>query len=269
MLHADPLMCDIDVDQWRNLQSLLLDSAKGRRRVVLVHEDGEVLKLVHSHREALKGKVSHVADPHETARQLYFDNAGKADFVAVFERRAFDEYFGRWQGTWRADEDLDDFVHRTYEMISEYPDGLVTYPGEARHTLGLQWRLGASHEKITRAVHEFVPPGSTVVFGIFDQEKLWATLVLGFDEDLKVRVVTTADVARLPGVTSREAVARSVVEWAEAKYPPCSIGLFTSLPGAQAFVSASDKGEALRRLSRDGDLVAGPLPEALIPLAIG
>ena len=40
MLHENPLMLDIDVDHWRNLQALLLDSAKERRRIVVIHEDG-------------------------------------------------------------------------------------------------------------------------------------------------------------------------------------------------------------------------------------
>ena len=39
MLHEDPAMLDIDVDHWRNLQSLVLDSAKARRRIVVIHED--------------------------------------------------------------------------------------------------------------------------------------------------------------------------------------------------------------------------------------
>src|SRR3954469_22495693 len=75
MLHEDTLMLDIDVDHWRNLQTLLLDSAKDRRRIVVIHEDGEVLKLVHSSRAAITGTVERADDPHAVAEHLYRDNA--------------------------------------------------------------------------------------------------------------------------------------------------------------------------------------------------
>jgi hypothetical protein len=45
MLHANPLMADIG--HWRNLQSLLLESAKEKRRTVVIHENGEILKFAH------------------------------------------------------------------------------------------------------------------------------------------------------------------------------------------------------------------------------
>lgn len=38
MLHGDVLMADLDVDQWRNAQRLLLRSAKGARRIVCLLE---------------------------------------------------------------------------------------------------------------------------------------------------------------------------------------------------------------------------------------
>ncbi len=46
MLHENPQMLDIDVDHWRNLQDLFLESAKEKRRIIVIHEAGEVLKLV-------------------------------------------------------------------------------------------------------------------------------------------------------------------------------------------------------------------------------
>lgn len=268
MLHEDPLMVDIDVDHWRNLQALLLDSAKERRRIVVIHEAGEVLKLAHSHREPVLGAVNRVDDPHALAKQLYGDNAGTVDFVAVFERRAFNEYFGRFQATWRPDEDLDEFVHRAYELIDEYPDGIVTYPGRARHVLGLQWRLGASHERVKEAVKRFVPPSSTVVFGIFEDDALWSTLVLGFDDQLRANVVTTVDISQLTAVHGREAIARDVVAWVNGRYGPCSIGLFTSLAGARAFLGTEEKGAVLRELAENGDLIAHPVPAASLASVI-
>jgi hypothetical protein len=263
MLHENPLMLDIDVDHWRNLQELLLDSAKERRRIVVIHEDGEILKFVHSHRRPLVRTVERIEDPHAVAEHVYRDNAAEAEFVAVFERRAFDEYFARVQATWRPDEDLDSFVHRTYELLDEYPDGIVTYPGPARHVLGLQWRLGASYEAITEAVESLIPPESAVVFGIFEGDGLWATLVLRFDADLRAHVVTTVDASQLPAAAGRDAIAREVVAWVNRRYGPCSLGLFAGLDGARAFLASGDKLALLRSLASDGELIADPVPDAL------
>jgi hypothetical protein len=262
MLHEDPLMLDIDVDHWRHLQSLILDSAKGRRRIVVIHEGGEILKFVHSDREPVVRTVERVSDPHAVAERVYRDNADKVDFVAVLERRAFDEYFGRFQGTWRGDEDLDAFVHRTYELIDEYCDGIVTHPGPARNVLGLQWRLGATYDQVTRAVERYVRPESTVVFGVFDGDALWATLVLGFDADLRADVVTTVDTSLLTVERGREALAKEIVAWVGERYRPCSVGLFTSRDGALRFLDAEDKFAALLDLRANGDLIAQPMPSA-------
>jgi hypothetical protein len=266
MLHENPLMLDIDVEHWRNLQQLLLDSAKERRRIVVIHEDGEIEKFVHSQRQEIVKSVERVDDPHAVAERVYRENADRVDFVAVFERRAFDEYFGRFQATWRADEDLDEFVHRTYELLDEYPDRIVTYPGPARHVLGLQWRLGATHEQVKHAVEEHVPPGSAVVFGIFEGDKLWATLVVGFDGDLRAAVVTTVDPSELTVDHGRNAIADEVVGWVNRRYGPCKLGLFTSLEGARRFLEAEDKLSVLRELVEQEDLIADPLP-ATLPLA--
>lgn len=262
MLHENPLMLDIDVDHWRNLQALLLDSAKGRRRIVVIHEDGEIHKFVHSHGTPIRRTVERIDRPRADAERIYEDNAAQVDFVAVFERRAFDEYFGRFQATWRPDEDLDAFVHRTYELLDEYPDGMVTFPGPARETLGLQWRLGASYEQVKAAVERFVTPESTVVLGIFDGDALWATLVLHFDADLRADVVTTADPSLL-SAQGREAIAEEIVTWASGRYGPCSLGLFTSLAGARAFLETDEKQALLRALAAKGDLIADPVPDIL------
>lgn len=266
MLHANPLMADIDVNHWRNLQALLLESAKGKRRIVLIHENGELLKFVHSQRADIVRNVDRVDRPHEVAEKVYRANADKADFVVVFERRAVDRFFAQVQDTWKAEEDLDEFVHRTYATMDEYPDGIVTYPGPARATLGLQWRVGASYEDVKAALERFVPPNSTVVFGIFAGDVLWATLVLGFDADRRATVVTTADPSQLTAGGGSAAIAKDVVAWVNRKYPPCSLGLFMDLDSARALLSSQDKLAALRDIAGKGRLLADPLPEPLAQL---
>jgi hypothetical protein len=263
MLHEDPWMVDIDVNHWRNLQALVLVSAKEKRRIVVIHEQGVIQKFVHSQRLEIVRNVDRVDDPHAVAEQIYRENADKVDFVAVFERRAFDRYMAHWQDTWRPDEDLDIFVHRTYATMDDYGDAIVTYPGPARGTLGLQWRLGASYEVIRAAVERFVPANTTVVLGIFDGDELWATLVLGFDSDRRAKVVTTVDMSELEASGLRDRVTQAVIDWVDRKYGPCSLALFTDVEGARVFLSAGDKVAALRKIAASQYLRVARVPPAL------
>ena len=268
MLHENPLMVDANVDHWRNLQSLILESAKGKPRIIVIHEDGAILKFVHSRRAAIIKPVDRITDPHLAAKAIFEANPGACDFVAVFERRGFDAYFGAFQDTWRPDEDLDVYVQRTYAMMDRYPDAIVTYPGPARDTLGLQWRLGATYEAGTSAVRTLVEPDTSLVFGVFDGDAIWATLVLRVDADHRIDVVTTVDPTQL-GASGRDALAAEIVSWVEARYGRCSVGLFADLDGAREFLRASDKASALAGIAARGALIANPLPSSVAAAIAG
>jgi hypothetical protein len=264
MLHKDVLMQDIDVAQWRNAQQLILDSAKERRRIVVLHDAGKVRKVAHSADLAVVGAPDNADDPAGLAKRLYDDNAGSVDFVAVFERRAFDEYFARVQNSWDIDEELDGFVQRTYALLDEFPQGMVTYPRPARETLGLQWRLGASRDEVIAAAQAFVPAGSTVVLGVFDEGALWASLVLTFDDNHSVTSVTTVDPSEVSTAGDMRSATARVVDWVQAKFGPCSMGLFLERSAAEQFLAAADKSHALRRAAAAGALVLSPVPPALV-----
>jgi hypothetical protein len=241
MLNKDVTMLDIDVAQWRNAQELLLDSAKQRQRIVVLHDAGVVQKVSHSDGRAVAERPSRVDDPLGTAKALYEANSGAVDFVAVFERSDFDAYFAAVQDSWDIDEELDAFVQRTYAMLDDYPDGLVTYPNSARTTLGLQWRLGASRDQVLEAVSTFVDAGTTIVLGVFDGNALWASLVLTFDETCSVTAVTTADPTEVVLEGEKGQVASSVVDWVRSKHGSCSLGLFFDREVAAAFLTSDDK----------------------------
>ena len=69
--------------------------------------------------------------------------------------------------------------------------------------------------------------------------------------------------AELALVADRDAVAREVVAWVNARYAPCSFGLFTSVDGARGFLAERDKVGALGRLRAAGDLILDPVPAAV------
>jgi len=267
MLHENPLMSDINVDHWRNLQNLLLDSAKEKRRIIVIHDDGEIRKFVHSQRVDIdRSVVNRITRPQEDARRIFEANPGKADFVVVLERRSVDQYFGRVQDTWKSTDDLDEYVHRMFATLDEYGDGIVAYPGSARTKLGLQWRVGASYEQVKAAVERLISPRSTAVFGIFAGNDLWASLALRFDDDRRVDVIASVDVAALTATSDWRGKAREMVAWANSKFSPCSLGLFTTVDDARAFLANPDKLSALKKIADAGRLLAEPAPASLTRL---
>ncbi len=263
MLHENPSMVDIDVDQWRNLQDLILESGKEKRRIVVIHEQGKILKFVHSEHGTIVQGIDRVVDPLKDAKIVYNDNRGKVDFVMILERKAVEHFFAEIQDSWRITEDLDEYVNRMYAKLDTYPEGIVTYPGPAKLTLGLQWRLGTSYEELKSAVERFIPAGSTVVFGVYSKDALWTSLVIGFDTDKRVTLITTVDPTEISLASEWKTANKEIIRWVERKYPPCSLGLFMSLGSAKALITSKNKDATLRKLIETGQLVADPLPTDL------
>lgn len=238
MLHQDVLMADIDVDQWRNAQALLLHSAKAARRLVVIHDQGKVVKFRHTAGVECTGRVERVEDPLGLAKGLFEANREVVDFVVVMERDAVDSYFAAVQDSWAIDDDLEVFVQRTYAHLDDYKDGIVTFPGSARETLGMQWKIGASLEDVNAAVEAMVPPRTTVILGVHDRSALWASLVLDFDSDLKVRSITTADPSRVEIAGGRDQVLDRLTAWQENLGKTVSVGVILDRAAADAYLAA-------------------------------
>ncbi len=263
MLHENPPMLNIDVNHWRNMQSLLLHSAKGKRRIIVIHENGEILKFVHSDRLPLVKPIQKVDNAQEAAKTVYEANTGKADFVMVLERLVVEKYFAEVQDSWKAEEDVDMYVHRMFAKLDEYPYGIATYPNKARETLGLQWKLGATYEDIEAALKTFIPPNSTMLFGIFEGNETWASLVLAVNEDKQICDVTTVDPRDLFGTGGWKEASKEMVNWVNRKFFPCSLGFFTDLDSAKAFLAETDKLAVLKKLVASGKVYLDPLPAPL------
>lgn len=254
MLHQDVLMADIDVDQWRNAQALLLRSAKAARRLVVIHDGGTVVKFVHTAGRECTGRVDTVTDARALAADLYEANRELVDFVVVMERSAVDAYFSAVQNAWDIDDDLDVFVQQTYAKLDDYPEGIVTHPGPARSTLGLQWRTGVSLADINAATAALVPPNTTVILGVHGGSSLWASLVLDFDADHKVSSITTADPSLVDIGGPRDEVLDRLTAWQAGRGKQVSIGLMLDRDAAEEFLSAvtADKARVLASLATAG-----------------
>ncbi|WP_020385049.1 hypothetical protein [Kribbella catacumbae] len=255
MLHENVLMADIDVDQWRNAQALLLHSAKACRRLVVIHEAGRVLKFQHTAGLPVNGRVDVIDDPQRVARELYEANQHLVDFVVVMERDAVDSYFAEVQDNWTIDEDLDDYIRKTYATLDSYPDGIVTCPGPARETLGLQWRLGASYDEVRAAVGAYVEPRSSAVLGVHADGELWTSLVLDFDDHLRVTSVTTADPSLVDTQGTPAELVDRLISWVEKAGKTISLALVLSREAATTFLAANgtDKAEVLAQSLANGN----------------
>jgi len=263
MLHENPLMTDIDVNHWRNMQQLILESSKPKRRIIVIHENGEIMKFIHSQRLEIAKNVDFVDNPKQVAEKIFKDNADVTDFVMVLNRKSVEKFFAGIQDSWTAAEDLDAYVHRMFASLEDYPDGIATYPGEAGTNLGLQWRLGTNYEAVEDAVSTFVVPDSTVFFGVFEGNTLWGSLVLGFDTDKKINIITTADPSELKLVGDWKQQAAELVNWINKKFPKCSIGIFTDLEDAKQILKSKEKLTSLLNAKQRGKMLVEPMPQAL------
>jgi len=256
-------MLNIDVNHWRNMQALFLQSAKGKRRIVVIHENGELLKFVHSDRIEIINPITKVDNALAAAKKVFEANPGKADFVMVLERRAVEKYFAEVQDSWKAEEDLDVYVHRMFAKLDEYPDSIVTYPEKARDTLGLQWKVGASHEAVDAVLKNLVTANTTILLGVFDRNQAWGTLILAVDENKQICDITTVDTRDLLGSGDWKEMSKEMVNWVNRKFFPCSLGMFTDLATAREFIAEGDKLGALKKLVAAGKVLLDPLPSEL------
>ncbi len=256
MLDPYVTMLDIDVDQWRNAQSLLLRSARALRRVILLHDQGRVVKCRDTSGATVSGAPTVVTDPTETARSLYQANPG-VDFVAVMDRDSVDSFFARAQDMWTMDQDLDDYVTGCYRLLDEPGCGIVTYPGRASGNLGLQWRLGVSHEAVEAGLAAVASPGGTVVLGVEAEDCLWSSLILDIGDGGKIVAVTTADPSLVDIHGDRRRLADRLVEWQRGRGKRVDFALVFALEAVRAFLAGGmeDKARLWSAGLADGSIV--------------
>jgi len=264
MLHKNVQMVDIDVDHWRNLQELFIESSKEKRRIIVIHENGEIQKFIHSERIAIERPIDEVRSPQVDAKIVYEANRDKADFVMILERRMVVQYMTEVQDSWSPYEDVDEYVYRMYSRLSNFDTGIVTYPGTAQENLGLQWRIGATYEELRNVLDIIIRPKTTAILGLFEDGKLWTTLVLGFDEAKKIDLITSVPIKEGTNLGSLREAAKSFVDLVQSTHPECSVGLFAQLAAFRGWIRSEDKKAELSMLVKQGDFVFNPIPQQLM-----
>ena len=113
------------------------------------------------------------------------------------------------------------------------------------------------------AVRTFVAAGSSAVVCIFEDNFLWASMVITVDKSGRAASVSTVDGPATEAGGDMTKVAGEAVNWAQTHYGPCSLGFFVDKEHAQALLRASDKAGAIRAASAARGLVLSPIPPAL------
>jgi hypothetical protein len=122
---------------------------------------------------------------------------------------------------------------------------------------------GAAVDDLAVAVRTFVAAGTSAVVCIFDNNLLWASMVITVDASGGAASVSTMDGLATETAGEMTKAAGEAVNWVQSHYGPCSLGFFVDKEHAQALLRASDKAGAIRTASAAGGLVLSPIPPAL------
>jgi hypothetical protein len=118
-----------------------------------------------------------------------------------------------------------------------------------------------SYPQAKEFVEKYIPSNSVVVIGIFEDSNLiWGSLVLGFDEKGRIKLITTVEKSTITEDWKKEY--KHVIRWVEEKFWKCSLGLFVDKRSMEMILK-SGKLETIKGLSREGKAIVYPIPDML------
>lgn len=249
-----------------------LPTAKGG--LIVVHEDGEVLKLLHTRRGRLDPKA--VLVPPDEARVLalradrpaalaHWARVHNASWAVGMRLGALDEVMERFGARARRGDDLTAqsllLVGIVRELIGE--GSIAAWPQRLR---GIPV---PTHQVIRRTLDALCADGRTLAVGLFDGGDLWTAFVAR-------RRGTAFDVLAGPGRLRPEIGLlsgdwrrdyRHVVRAVEDLYAPLGFGCFAELSTFRA-LQADARAGAWSRAVAVRDVVISPIPTA-VGVALG
>jgi len=253
MISPDVRILDINPYQWRHLLDALFPWHSARR-LVIVHEQGRVLKAFDTERGLRPDlKATSVHNPVSLAQHLYLSE--HVEQVLVLERAALDDYFATLHTIYNPSEDGDCYFQRARLALDD-DSRLVRYPPGPR---GL--RLAGVPYETWENLITLVPNGHTLVLGIFDEGYIWASLIVRV-EDGKVDLIATSD-SVMPlevHVTDWRKDYRVLPDRVAAQIGPPFAGLFSTRDGFLDLVTTQDKLARLKALRAEGRVILEPRP---------
>lgn len=252
MISPHVRMLDLNPHQWRRLYDLF--AVQPARRLVLVHENGRVLKAFDTEgglRPDLK--ALRVGDPVAVAAHLH--RSERVEQVLVLERTALDRFFSNVHALYDPDDDGDRYFQRVRLALDADPQ-LMCYPPEPS---GL-YLAGIPYDTWCQLLGR-VPDGHTLVLGVFDGGSIWASLVVGILKG-KVDLITTSD-AVLPAearIGQWRQGARLLLDRVASQIGPPFLGLFCERTAFLELVASEDKAARLTAMETEGRVLVAPRP---------
>ena len=247
------------------------EPTRPRGGIVVLHEDGDVLKLLHSKRGRLDPSLAVVPQPEADARALALRaghpsalgelaRAHRASWALSLRLGALDEVMERFGARARRGDDLTvqalQLVTIVREMINE--GAIATWPQRLR---GLP--VPTPH-MVHRTMDALCPDGKAMALGLFDESGLWTAFVArrrggAFD------VIAGPDELRpvlglLSGDWRRDY--RHLARAVEDRYAPLGFGCFADVTRFRALQTDGSPG-AWGRAVAVRDVVIAPMPAAV------
>jgi hypothetical protein len=252
------------------------EPTRPRGGIVVIHEDGQVLKLLHTRHGRLDPALASSQTEHAESRALAL-RTGQPSALAQLARTfnaswamgarlgALDEVMERFGARARRGDDLTAqslmFVGIVRELIGE--GSIATWPQRLRGV-----PVPAAHV-VHRTLDALCPDGRAITLGLFDGSGLWTAFVArrkngAFD------VVAGPDELRpalglLSGDWRRDY--RHLARAVEDRYAPLGFGCFAELGRFRALQTDSQPG-AWSRAVAVRDVLISPMPTA-VGVAIG
>jgi len=283
MLPADVLTPDVRFEGWTTQDWIRFvrlwqpratpdrEATRPRGGVIVVHEDGQVLKLLHTKQGRLDPAATTPLPEQADARALALRNgqpaalaqvakAHHASWVLAMRLGALDEVMERFGARARRGDDLTaqalQLVTIVRELIAE--GAIASWPQRLR---GLP--VPTPHV-VRRTMDALCPDGHAMALGLFDAEGLWVSFVArrrqgAFD------VIAGPDELRpalglLSGDWRRDY--RHLVRAVEDRYAPLALGCFAEVTRFRALQTDGRPG-AWTRAVAVRDVVLAPMPVAV------
>ncbi len=264
MLDKNPLMIDIDVKQWANLHHVVLKGLREKRRIVVIHENGKVQNISHSHEAEVVNPIRKVTDPEMDAKKLFETNEKNVDLVMVLERSHVENYYNEVQSSWKVDEDLDEYMYRMYSLLDCYYPGIVAYPGPASRQFGLQWLLPGKvgYLQFKSVLESFADRGTAVVIAVFENKtELWTSLVLGVDEKGKISLITSVK----QGIVKKDwrEEYQDINRWVDENYWKSGLAIYMDKKDFLEISSSKAPSYLFKGLCDKGSIIIDPSTESL------
>ncbi len=237
----------LEPEQWRRLYNLLVQPNRASTSLYILHEQGRIVSVTPAYAQAQLGLPDEIDDAQTAAEELY-PTWGRGA-VAIFEKEALRSTFDRIQ---RARDDGDDIFSFLIKLFNELASeqNIVVYPNPFE-----KWR--AISPALPRAFARAVAPDGarvSVVVGVYDENGLYFSLLLGFEKH-ELTLVTTLPAQ--PAAGWREDYPR-LLSLAETKFAPAALGVFLPLSLVEQHGIGAEAIPRWLEAERRGEIVCSP-----------